>query len=75
MSDSIGHKIKLVRQARQVSQLELSKRVGIDNTRLSLIENGHINPTAEQLARIREALGWTPELDEALSRIAAIPAK
>lgn len=73
MSDNIGYRIKLIRQARRVSQLELSKMVSIDNTRLSLIENGHVQPTDEQLSRIREALGWTPELDEVLSRIAALP--
>lgn len=75
MSNDIGRKIKLIRQAKKISQLELSKATAIDNTRLSLIENGHVQPTDEQLSRIREALAWTPELDEIIERLAALPAQ
>jgi len=70
MSENIGHKIKLIRQARRVSQLELAKITGIDNSRLSLIENDHVSPSERQLARIREALNWTPEIDELVEAIA-----
>lgn len=58
-----------------MSLYELQEMTGIHYTWLSRIENGRAVPTDEQLSRIREAVGWTPELDEALSRIAAIPAK
>lgn len=58
MDNHIGHRIKLIRQVKQVSQLELAKITGIDNSRLSLIENGYVKPTSEQLDKIKAALNW-----------------
>lgn len=70
MENRIGHKIKLIRQARRISQLEIAKLTGIDNTRLSLIENGYANPTDEQLAKIKAALSWPS--DEAVEAAFAL---
>ena len=67
MEQGIGHKIKLIRQARKVSQLDLAKRIGIDNSRLSLIENGHVEPSAEQLAAIKATLRWPENAAEAFA--------
>jgi len=47
---------KKVRLERDVLQVDLAQRARIDRTRLSLIENGHITPTAEELRRIARAL-------------------
>lgn len=58
MDNHIGHRIKLIRQVKQVSQLELARAIGIDNSRLSLIENGYVEPTSEQLDKIKAALNW-----------------
>lgn len=58
MDNHIGHRIKLIRQVKQVSQLELARAIGIDNSRLSLIENGYVKPTSEQLDKIKAALNW-----------------
>jgi len=58
MDNHIGHRIKLIRQVKQVSQLELARAIGIDNSRLSLIENGYVEPTGEQLDKIKAALNW-----------------
>ena len=68
--ENIGHKIKLIRQAKRVSQLELAKATGIDNSRLSLIENGYVEPTSEQLAKIKAALHWPS--DEAVEAAFAL---
>lgn len=73
MGITLGKQLKVIREARGVSQWELSSMTGIDRSRLSLIENGHVEPTDEQLSRIREALAWTPELDELVERLAAMP--
>lgn len=72
---SIGDRIRIVRMFRQMSQQELGKRTDLSQFVISFIETNRANPTDEQLSRIREALGWTPELDEALEKIAALPAR
>ena len=58
MNNQIGRRIKLIREARSISQLELAKSAQIDNSRLSLIENGHVLPSESQLSRIKAALNW-----------------
>lgn len=73
MNITLGKQLKIVREARGFSQWDLAVRTGLDRSRLSLIENGYIVPTSEQLAKIREALSWTPELDELVEKLAASP--
>ena len=63
------HQIKIVRTARRMSQWALANATGIDRSRLSLIENGHVTPTAEQLVLIREALNWTEEIEPHLEAL------
>jgi transcriptional regulator with XRE-family HTH domain len=70
MDNHIGHRIKLIRQVKQVSQLELARAIGIDNSRLSLIENGYVEPTSEQLDKIKAALNWPS--DEAVEAAFAL---
>lgn len=38
------------------NQFWLSKETGIERSRISLMENGHIQPTAEETAAIKKAL-------------------
>jgi DNA-binding XRE family transcriptional regulator len=40
-----------------LSQVELGRRAGIPQTRISAIENSRVTPTLETLRRIGEALG------------------
>ena len=56
----LGDKVKLGRFLLSLSQAELAAVMGIDTTLLSKIENGHIQPTQEQLQAIIDAL----QLDE-----------
>jgi len=56
----LGDKLKQERVLLNLSQAELAAVMGIDTTLLSKIENGHIQPTQEQLQAIIDAL----QLDE-----------
>lgn len=71
----LGKQLKIIREARGVSQWELATKTGIDRSRLSLIENGYAEPSDAQLESIKSALDWTPELDEHLEALAAEPAR
>ena len=42
---------------RRWSQYELQKRSGVQQSRLSLIENGYVSPTEKEKAAIVRALG------------------
>ena len=44
------------RKARNISQVELSKKTGIIQADISRIENGKANPTLDVLKRLAEAL-------------------
>lgn len=45
------------RKARNISQIELSKRSGVIQADISRIENGKANPTMNVLERLANALG------------------
>jgi len=66
--------LRVMRTVRGLSQTELAELVGIPNTRISSMETGQILPGADWEARIRQALGWTADVDEALDILAAEPA-
>jgi HTH-type transcriptional regulator, competence development regulator len=54
---TFGERVKELRKARGVSQRELARRVGIDFTYLSKIENDRMEPPSEvTIRRIAEAL-------------------
>ena len=48
--------LKLERIKAGLKQLEVFKATGIDRARLSLIENGWIEPRAEEIQKIKEAI-------------------
>ena len=47
---------KELRELADWSQYKLSSKTGIDRTRLSFIENGHVIPSPEEQARIEKVL-------------------
>ncbi len=54
-------KLKLTRISKDISQWDLSQTTGIPNYRISLIENGRVQPKAEELEALATALGTTAE--------------
>ncbi len=55
-------KFKLFRTILGISQWDLAEQTKIRNYRLSLIENGRVEPKDEELEALAKALGTTPEL-------------
>ena len=54
---NIGSQIKAIRKAKNVSQKDLAKKIGISNTYLSDIENSRCFPSIKTLYRISKGLG------------------
>ena len=59
-----GMRLKLKRITKHISQWDLSQQTGIPNYRISLIENGRVEPKPEELTLLAEALGTTVEAIE-----------
>ena len=55
-------KIKLFRTIQGFTQRDIFAQSGIKNYRLSLLENGHAEPSAEELEALAKALGTTVEV-------------
>jgi transcriptional regulator with XRE-family HTH domain len=62
--------LRMMRQARGLTQEQLAEKTGIPNTYLSLMETGKVTPAGEWETRLRDALGWTPEADASLAQLA-----
>lgn len=56
-----GKRVKELRKARGLSQLELAAKVGIDRSYMGFLERGDRNPTLEVIAKIAEELNTTPD--------------
>jgi len=67
-----GTKVRVMRAARGISQIELGSKSGVANFMLSMIETGKFLPTPEMDGAIRDALCWT-ERDEAALEMLAEP--
>jgi transcriptional regulator with XRE-family HTH domain len=71
----LGHRVRDLRNARHLSQVELATQASIARNTLNRIENGHLMPTAPVIEHLAEALNVAPgalfedpvPLDEALS--------
>ena len=50
------NKIRELRETAACSQWDLAAQTGIDRSRVSLIECGHVEPSASELAAIEKAL-------------------
>lgn len=61
--------LKMLRQARGLTQEQLAEKAGIPNTYLSLMETGKVAPLGDWDVRIRTALGWTPEMEASLAEL------
>lgn len=57
--NTIGKRIKLLRQDMKIQQNELAEIIGMTQSHLSQIERGVKRPTAPSLAKIAKALGTT----------------
>lgn len=53
---TIGNNIALLRKERQLSQCELAKRAGIDNSYLCRMENGTANFSLDKLVSCAQAM-------------------
>jgi transcriptional regulator with XRE-family HTH domain len=73
----LGHRVRDLRNARHLSQVELATQASIARNTLNRIENGHLMPTAPVIEHLAEALNVAPgalfedpvPLDEALSEV------
>jgi transcriptional regulator with XRE-family HTH domain len=48
---------KLRRLERDLLQVIVAQKAGIDRSRLSLIENGYVSPRADEVKRLADVLG------------------
>ena len=55
----MNEKMKSARQAKGLSQSELSKLVGVSRQTVNMVESGEYNPTLALCIKICEALGCT----------------
>ena len=55
----MNEELKKARLARNLSQAELARRVGVSRQTINMIENGGYNPTVELCIRICKELGVT----------------
>jgi transcriptional regulator with XRE-family HTH domain len=58
----VGTRIHKLRQERKMSQQDLARRIGVNQSFISKMESGEqINPNAETLKRLARALGCTTD--------------
>ncbi len=53
--------LKIARIRKGLSQWDLAGKTEIPNYRISLIETGRVEPKADELKRLADALGTSPE--------------
>lgn len=67
-----GKAVRVMRAVRGISQKDLAYAIGVNPVVLWQVENGSL-PREYVQQQIREALGWTPEMDAALDVLAQVP--
>lgn len=50
------NRLRVLRAEQRMTQLTLARKVRINQTRISFIENGHVEPTPEERDRLARAL-------------------
>lgn len=70
LSNNVSNKIKIVRASRGMTQTQLSEATGLSQWFISEVERGRVNPTVDELERIKAALNWTSALDVHLEALA-----
>lgn len=58
-NSSLGHRLKVLREAFGLSQRELAKRSGVTNSNISMIEQGQVSPSIQNLHKILDAFPMT----------------
>jgi transcriptional regulator with XRE-family HTH domain len=56
----LGHRVRDLRNAQHLSQIELAARAGVARNTLNRIENGHLMPTAPVIEHLADALNVAP---------------
>ncbi|OGE26182.1 DNA-binding protein [Candidatus Daviesbacteria bacterium RIFCSPHIGHO2_01_FULL_41_45] len=56
-SEKLGKNLKQIRTAKGISQGEISRKLVVDKSFVSNIENGKTNPTLSTIAKIAKAIG------------------
>ena len=56
-SEKLGKNLKRIRTAKGISQGEISRKLEVDKSFVSSIENGKTNPTLATIAKIAKAIG------------------
>ncbi len=56
MAIDIGERLKAIRKMHNLSQRELSRRAGVTNSTISLIEQNRVSPSVDSLKKVLEAL-------------------
>ena len=59
----LGYKIKQKRESLNLSQYQLAKKIGIDQSDLSKIEKGNANPSMKMIIRIAKGLETNLKID------------
>jgi transcriptional regulator with XRE-family HTH domain len=61
LSANLAHNLRRLREARAMTQQELSERSGVPRPTLAHLESGSANPTLSVLARVAQTLGVAME--------------
>ena len=56
-SEKLGKNLKRIRTEKGISQGEISRKLEVDKSFVSNIENGKTNPTLSTIAKIAKAIG------------------
>ena len=56
-AEKLGKNLKRIRTAKGISQGEISRKLEVDKSFVSNIENGKTNPTLATIAKIAKAIG------------------
>ena len=56
-AEKLGENLKRIRTEKDISQVDVSRSLGVSRGFVSNIENGKTNPTLSTITRIAEALG------------------
>jgi transcriptional regulator with XRE-family HTH domain len=56
-AEKLGKNLKRIRTAKGISQGEISRKLEVDKSFVSNIENGKTNPTLSTIAKIAKAIG------------------
>ena len=60
-AETVGQRIRRLREERGLSQTELARLTDLDHTAISRIENGRTNPTRRTLRDLARGLKTNPE--------------